>query len=99
MSFKEKRALWPRVFLIQAPISGALCGADPGTPWILGAYGWREAFIITGAIGLSVRLIAWRYFGEHPDKHKESNERRTGLYTLLMMVRQQKKLHCESSAY
>jgi ACS family hexuronate transporter-like MFS transporter len=38
-------------------------------PWILGLYGWQEAFIITGAIGF-VWLIFWWIFYEVPTKQK-----------------------------
>jgi ACS family hexuronate transporter-like MFS transporter len=38
-------------------------------PWILGSYGWQEAFIITGALGF-IWLILWRIFYEVPQKQK-----------------------------
>lgn len=38
-------------------------------PWILGVYGWQEAFIITGAIGF-VWLIFWWFLYEIPSRHK-----------------------------
>ena len=38
-------------------------------PWILGAYGWQEAFIITGAIGF-IWLVAWRFFYQKPIDQK-----------------------------
>jgi ACS family hexuronate transporter-like MFS transporter len=38
-------------------------------PWILSSYGWREAFIITGALGF-IWLIAWRIFYEIPEMQK-----------------------------
>jgi MFS transporter, ACS family, hexuronate transporter len=38
-------------------------------PWILGIYGWQEAFIITGAIGF-IWLVAWRYFYQKPADQK-----------------------------
>jgi ACS family hexuronate transporter-like MFS transporter len=38
-------------------------------PWILGLYGWQEAFIITGAIGF-VWLVFWWIFYEVPTKQK-----------------------------
>lgn len=39
-------------------------------PWILGAYGWQEAFIITGAIGF-IWLAAWRYYYQKPVDQKK----------------------------
>lgn len=38
-------------------------------PWILGVYGWEQAFIITGAIGF-VWLIFWLLLYEIPKKQK-----------------------------
>ena len=38
-------------------------------PWILGAYGWQEAFVITGAIGF-IWLIFWWIFYEIPTRKK-----------------------------
>ncbi len=48
--------------------SGANIGAVVSpvmVPWILGAYGWQEAFLITGAIGF-IWLIFWIIFYEVP---------------------------------
>lgn len=38
-------------------------------PWLLGAFGWKEAFIITGALGF-LWLIAWWIFYEVPARQK-----------------------------
>jgi ACS family hexuronate transporter-like MFS transporter len=38
-------------------------------PWILGLYGWQEAFVITGAIGF-IWLILWWIFYDIPTKQK-----------------------------
>lgn len=38
-------------------------------PWLLGAFGWKEAFIITGAIGFVWLLLWWIYY-EIPAKQK-----------------------------
>jgi ACS family hexuronate transporter-like MFS transporter len=38
-------------------------------PWILGLYGWQEAFVITGAIGF-IWLILWWVFYDIPTKQK-----------------------------
>ncbi len=56
---KRERALATGIFDSGANIGA--CVAPILVPWILGAYGWREAFIITGAIGF-LWLIAWRIF-------------------------------------
>jgi MFS transporter, ACS family, hexuronate transporter len=39
-------------------------------PWILGVYGWQEAFILTGAIGF-IWLAAWRYYYKKPIDQKK----------------------------
>lgn len=64
---KKERALATGIFN-----SGANIGAVTApvlVPWILGAYGWQEAFIITGAIGF-VWLVFWILFYEIPSRHK-----------------------------
>ncbi|MBX0335129.1 MFS transporter [Pontibacter sp. HSC-14F20] len=64
---KKERALATGIFN-----SGANVGAVAApivVPWILGAYGWQEAFIITGAIGF-VWLAFWLYYYDVPAKQK-----------------------------
>jgi ACS family hexuronate transporter-like MFS transporter len=64
---KKERALATGIFN-----SGTSIGAVAApimVPWILGAYGWQEAFLITGAIGF-VWLILWWIFYEIPSKQK-----------------------------
>lgn len=38
-------------------------------PWLLGAFGWKEAFVITGALGF-IWLAVWWIFYEIPSKQK-----------------------------
>ncbi len=60
---KKERALATGIFN-----SGANIGAVASpvlVPWILGAYGWQEAFLLTGAIGF-IWLIFWIIFYEVP---------------------------------
>ncbi len=38
-------------------------------PWLLAAFGWKEAFIITGALGF-VWLVIWWIYYEIPEKQK-----------------------------
>ena len=38
-------------------------------PWILGNYGWKEAFLWTGAVGF-LWLILWILYYEIPSRHK-----------------------------
>ncbi|MHA6246935.1 MFS transporter [Pontibacter sp. CAU 1760] len=64
---KKERALATGIFN-----SGTSIGAVAApliVPWILGAYGWQEAFIITGALGF-VWLVAWWFLYEVPSKQK-----------------------------
>ena len=65
---KKERALATGIFN-----SGANIGAVAApilVPWLLSAYGWREAFWITGAIGF-VWLIFWLVYYEIPSRHKK----------------------------
>ena len=68
---KKERALATGIFN-----SGANVGAVAAPiliPWLMGAYGWEEAFIITGALGF-VWLIFWLIFYQIPDKQKRLGE-------------------------
>lgn len=38
-------------------------------PWLLASFGWKEAFIITGALGF-IWLVIWWIFYEIPEKQK-----------------------------
>ncbi|WP_031527105.1 MFS transporter [Dyadobacter crusticola] len=65
---KRERALATGIFN-----SGTSIGAVAApilVPWLLGAYGWQEAFLITGALGF-IWLIFWWIFYEIPSKHKK----------------------------
>lgn len=64
---KKERALATGIFNSGANIGAVV--APIMVPAILGAYGWQEAFIITGAIGF-IWLIFWWIFYEIPSKHK-----------------------------
>jgi ACS family hexuronate transporter-like MFS transporter len=64
---KKERALATGFFDSGSNI-GALA-APIIVPWILGAYGWQEAFIITGSLGF-IWLILWRIFYNVPSKQK-----------------------------
>ncbi|MEO8110937.1 MAG: MFS transporter [Ginsengibacter sp.] len=64
---KKERALATGFFDSGSNI-GALA-APIIIPWILGAYGWQEAFLITGSLGF-IWLILWRIFYETPSKQK-----------------------------
>lgn len=65
---KRERALATGIFN-----SGTSIGAVAApllVPLLLSAYGWQEAFIITGALGF-VWLIFWWLFYEVPSRHKK----------------------------
>ncbi len=64
---KKERALATGIFNSGANIGAVV--APIMVPWILGAYGWEEAFIITGAIGF-IWLIFWWIFYEIPARQK-----------------------------
>jgi ACS family hexuronate transporter-like MFS transporter len=68
---KRDRALATGIFNSGANIGAVV--APIMVPWILGAYGWQEAFIITGAIGF-IWLVAWWFFYEIPRKKQGVTE-------------------------
>ncbi len=63
----RERALATGIFNSGTSIGAVL--APILVPWILGMYGWQEAFIITGAIGF-IWLVFWWIFYEVPTKQK-----------------------------
>ncbi|MHA8101153.1 MFS transporter [Aquirufa nivalisilvae] len=68
---KKERAFATGIFNSGANI-GAMV-APIMVPWLLGAYGWQEAFLITGVIGF-IWLIFWWIFYEIPSKKKGINQ-------------------------
>lgn len=64
---KKERALATGIFNSGANIGAVV--APIMVPWILGMWGWQEAFIITGAIGF-IWLIFWWIFYEIPAKQQ-----------------------------
>lgn len=65
---KKERALATGIFNSGANIGAVV--APIMVPWILGAYGWEMAFVITGGIGF-VWLIFWIIYYEIPSRHKK----------------------------
>jgi ACS family hexuronate transporter-like MFS transporter len=65
---KKERALATGIFNSGTSIGAVV--APVMVPWILGLYGWQEAFLITGALGF-VWLIFWWLFYEIPSRHKK----------------------------
>ncbi len=64
---KKERALATGIFNSGTNIGAVV--APIMVPWLLGLWGWQEAFIITGAIGF-IWLIFWWIFYEIPARHK-----------------------------
>lgn len=64
---KKERALATGIFNSGTSIGAVI--APIMVPWILGAYGWKEAFWITGALGF-IWLIFWWLFYDIPTKQK-----------------------------
>jgi ACS family hexuronate transporter-like MFS transporter len=65
---KKERALATGIFNSGANVGAVV--APIMVPAILGAYGWQEAFVITGAIGFIWLFFWWRFY-EIPVKHKK----------------------------
>jgi ACS family hexuronate transporter-like MFS transporter len=65
---KKERALATGIFNSGTSIGPVV--APIVVPWILGIYGWRGAFLVTGAIGF-VWLVFWLIFYKSPNKHKK----------------------------
>ncbi|MCU0392094.1 MAG: MFS transporter [Thermoflexibacter sp.] len=68
---KKERALATGIFNSGANVGAVV--APIMVPWILGVYGWQEAFIITGAIGF-IWLIFWWIYYEIPSKQKRISQ-------------------------
>jgi len=64
---KKERALATGIFNSGTSIGAVV--APLLVPWVLGMYGWREAFWITGALGF-IWLIFWWIFYDIPAKQK-----------------------------
>ncbi|MGZ9736361.1 MFS transporter [Flavobacterium sp. GNP002] len=65
---KKERALATGIFNSGANVGAVV--APIMVPAILGAYGWQEAFVITGAIGFIWLIFWWKYY-ETPARQKK----------------------------
>lgn len=65
---KKERALATGIFNSGTSIGAVV--APILVPWILGLYGWQEAFLITGAVGF-IWLVFWWFMYEIPSRHKK----------------------------
>jgi MFS transporter, ACS family, hexuronate transporter len=72
---KRERALATGIFNSGANIGAVV--APVVVPWLALTYGWRMAFIATGAIGF-IWLIFWFIFYEVPEKQKRLSEPELG---------------------
>ncbi|MCK8493507.1 MULTISPECIES: MFS transporter [Spirosoma] len=68
---KKERAFATGIFNSGANIGAVV--APVMVPWILGVYGWEEAFIITGAIGF-IWLVFWLIYYEVPARQKRVSQ-------------------------
>jgi ACS family hexuronate transporter-like MFS transporter len=68
---KKERSLATGVFNSGTNIGAVI--APIMVPWILGIYGWRQAFIITGSLGF-LWLVAWLIFFDIPSKQKRVSQ-------------------------
>ncbi len=69
---RKERALATGIFNAGSNVGAVV--APLVVPWITLTYGWQEAFVITGAIGL-LWLILWFWFYETPEKHRRLSAR------------------------
>ncbi len=68
---KKERALATGIF--NSGTSVGAVAAPLMVPWLLGTYGWQEAFVITGALGF-IWLIFWWFLYEIPSRHKKISQ-------------------------
>jgi len=69
---KKERAFATGIFNAGTNVGAVV--APLVVPWITLRWGWQEAFIFTGAIGL-LWLIFWFLFYEKPEKHKRLSQK------------------------
>lgn len=65
---KKERALATGIFNAGSNVGAVV--APLAVPWIVITWGWQEAFIFTGAIGL-IWLLFWYLLYEKPEKHRK----------------------------
>lgn len=65
---KKERALATGIFNAGSNVGAII--APLVVPWITLTWGWYEAFVITGSIGL-IWLVFWFWFYEKPNLHKK----------------------------
>jgi len=61
-----------RAFINGLANAGSALGAIIATPlvvWVTARYGWRSAFVVTGAMGL-VWVVLWLFLYELPERHR-----------------------------
>jgi D-galactonate transporter len=68
---KQERAFATSIYDSGARLGSVL--ALPICEWVIGGWGWRASFIVTGAIGL-VWAVAWIWLYRHPSKSRRAND-------------------------
>jgi len=68
---KKERALATGIFNAGSNVGAVV--APLVVPWLVLTWGWQEAFIFTGAVGL-IWLIFWYLLYEKPERHKKLSQ-------------------------
>jgi len=69
---RKERALATGIFNAGSNVGAVV--APLVVPWITMTWGWQEAFVITGAVGL-LWLVLWFWLYETPEKHRRLSAR------------------------
>ena len=69
---KKERAL--ATGILDSGSNIGACVAPIIVSWIMGIWGWQEAFIFTGAIGF-IWLVAWRFYYQKPADQKKLSKK------------------------
>ncbi|MEW7849154.1 MFS transporter [Massilia aurea] len=69
---RSERATVAGIFDSGSKFGGAL--ALPMIVWLISLYGWKETFVIVGALGIVWGLVWWRMFKDSPAKHPGVNQ-------------------------
>jgi ACS family hexuronate transporter-like MFS transporter len=75
-------------------ISGSTVGpliAPAGVLWMANHYGWRTAFIVTGALGL-VWVVAWYLLYSRPAHHKRVNKEELAFITAGQLTAKEERI-------
>jgi MFS family permease len=59
------------VLLMTAALAGAV--SQPLVVYLIGSIGWRQSFVVFGAVGMAWALAFWRWFRDDPRAHPAVN--------------------------